>query len=75
MRTSPDSRPWKAPPLSATLVSGVFAKAGEDTWAACTPARWASWKTVGWGCQVSGRVQGCQRSWFISSPVSGLRTV
>lgn len=63
------------PPLSATLVSGVFSKCGAETWAACTPAAWASWKTVGYGCQGAGGAQGCQRSWFISSPVSGLRTV
>ncbi len=75
MRSSPDSRPWKVPPLNATLVSGVLAKVGEDTCAACTPARCASSNTVGYGCQAPGGVQGCQRSWFISAPVSGSRTV
>lgn len=75
MRSSPDSRPWNVPPLSATLVSGVFWKVGEVTWAVCTPAWSASWKTVGYGCQTCGLVHGCQRSWFISSPVAGLRTV
>lgn len=75
MRSSPVSRPWNVPPLSATFVSGVFWKVGEDTCAACTPASWASWKIVGYGCQTPGFVHGCQRSWFISAPVSGLRTV
>ncbi len=75
MRSSPLSRPWNLPPLSATLVSGVCSKAGEVTCAACTPASWASWKTVGYGCHGRGSVYGCQRSWFISSPVAGLRTV
>ncbi len=61
--------------LSATWVSGVCSKIGEDTWAVWTPASWASRKTVGYGCQACGAVHGFQRSWFISSPVSGLRTV
>ncbi|CAM5484014.1 hypothetical protein SALBM311S_10202 [Streptomyces alboniger] len=75
MRSSPVDRPWNVPPLSATLVSGVLSKVGAETWAACTPARSASWKTVGYGCQAPGAVHGCQRNWFISSPVAGLRTV
>jgi hypothetical protein len=75
MRSSPVSRPWNVPPLRATLVSGVFWKWGDDTWAVCTPAASASWNTVGYGCQVLRLVHGCQRSWFISSPVSGLRAV
>ncbi|MDQ1007857.1 hypothetical protein QFZ82_002342 [Streptomyces sp. V4I23] len=57
------------------MVRGVCSNVGEDTWAVCTPASSASWKTVGYGCQMRGGVQGFQRSWFISSPVSGLRAV
>lgn len=56
-------------------MSGVCSKIGEDTWAVWIPASCASWKTVGYGCQTRGEVHGFQRSWFISSPVSGLRTV
>lgn len=75
MRSSPERRPWKVPPLRATWVRGVFWKAGEVTWAVRTPAASASWKIVGYGCHTRGDVHGCQRSWFISSSVSGLRTV
>lgn len=74
MRSSPVIRPRKVPPLSAILVSGVLWKAGADTCAVATPAASACWKTVGYGCHGLGEVHGCQRSWFISSPVAGLRT-
>lgn len=56
-------------------MSGVCSKAGAETWAVRTPAASASWNTVGYGCQTFGEVQGFQRSWFISSPVSGLRAL
>ncbi len=55
-------------------MSGVVWKAGEETWAVATPALSACWKTVGYGCQGFGAVHGYQRSWFIRSPVAGLRT-
>lgn len=75
MRSSPERRPRKVPPLRAIFVRGVDSNAGAETCAVCTPASWARWKIVGYGCQTCGWVQGIQRSWFISSPVSGLRTV
>ncbi len=63
------------PPLRATWVSGVWWKPGAETCAVCTPAASAREKTVGCGCQACGSVQGFQRSWFISSPLSGLSAV
>ncbi|CAM5572126.1 hypothetical protein SCALM49S_04707 [Streptomyces californicus] len=30
---------------------------------------------MGWGCHTFGSVHGFQRSWFISAPVPGSRTV